>query len=199
MLHGIYLIVNDAPAALFLAGAGLEAGVRIVQYRAKRGTDPQILRALRRRTRQYDALLIMNDDVAAAIAFDCDGVHLGPADTGFIELPKVRAAIGDRLIGVSCGSVAEARAAGAGGADYAGVGAVYASASKSDAGTPIGIGGLKAIAAATALPVAAIGGIDVGNLPDVRAAGVAMAAVISAVAQASDPVAAARQLVEAWA
>jgi thiamine-phosphate pyrophosphorylase len=198
MLQGIYLIVNDDGAALRLAGAALDAGVRIVQYRAKHGPDAGVARALRLLTQQRDALLVMNDDLQAAVAFDCDGVHLGPDDWGFSDVPAVRAAIGDRLIGLSCGSVAEIRVAAENGADYAGVGSVYSTASKNDAGAPIGINGLKAIAEATALPVAAIGGIDAHNVRDVRAAGVAMAAVISAIAQATDPGAAARALVEGW-
>jgi thiamine-phosphate pyrophosphorylase len=199
LLHGIYVIVNDEPAPAQLAAASLEAGVRIVQYRAKRGADARAARELRSLTRRYDALLVMNDAVEAALEFDCDGVHLGPDDRGFADVARVRAVLGDRLIGLSCGTVAEIRSAAAGGADYAGVGPVYATASKSEAGTPIGIDGLREIAAASALPVAAIGGINAYNLADVRAAGVAMAAVISAVAQAADPSAAARALVEAWA
>jgi thiamine-phosphate pyrophosphorylase len=199
LLRGIYLIVNDEPSPLRLARAALEAGVRIVQYRAKRGVDAQTAGALRSLTRRYGALLMMNDDVEAAVAFDCDGVHLGPADRGFTDISQVRETVGDRLIGLSCGSVAEARAAAADGADYAGAGSVYRTASKADAGRPIGIDGLREIAAATALPVAAIGGIDARNLRAVRDTGVAMAAVISAVAGASDPHAVARALVEAWA
>jgi thiamine-phosphate pyrophosphorylase len=196
LLRGIYLIVDDAvPSSL--AGAALEAGVRIVQYRAKRKPEAKTVRELRLLTRRYAALLIMNDDIAAAVAFDCDGVHLGPADPGFTTVSEVRDAIGDRLIGLSCGSVAEIRTAA--GADYAGVGPVFATASKADAGLPIGIESLREIAAATSLPVAAIGGINARNLDAVRGTGVAMAAVISAVAQAEDPQAAARALVEAWA
>ncbi len=104
--------------------------------------------------------------------------------------------MGDRLVGLSCGTPAEARTAGD--ADYLGVGSVYATASKADAGTPIGIAGLLAVARETTLPVAAIGGIDAANLHEVRSAGVAMAAVISAVAAAGDAAAAARTLVELW-
>jgi thiamine-phosphate pyrophosphorylase len=196
-LRGIYLIVNeDGSDPVALARAGIDAGVGIVQYRAKGGIDPRHLRALRALTDARDALLIVNDDCGAALEFDADGVHLGPDDSGFDRLPAVRSALGARLIGVSCGTPAEARAAA--GADYIGVGAVYATASKDDAGAPIGIAGLRETAAATALPVAAIGGIGAANLAAVRDAGVAMAAVISAVAGAADPRAAAQRLVAIW-
>lgn len=196
-LHGIYAILNAAPGdPLALARAALEGGARIVQYRAKDGIDDRALRALRRLTRDADALLILNDNFGLVAQYDCDGVHLGPDDDGFADVARVRAALPDRLIGLSCGTPAEARVAGD--ADYLGVGAVYPTASKADAGTPIGVAGLGAVIAATRLPVAAIAGISAVRLPEVRAAGAAMAAVIGAIASAADPVAATRQLVVAW-
>lgn len=196
LLRGIYAIVNQSEATLPIARASLDAGIRILQYRAKNGVDAATLRALRAMTRDRNALLILNDDVETAVAFECDGVHLGPDDSGFADVTRVRERAGERLIGLSCGSVAEARAAGD--ADYVGIGPVYRTASKDDAGEPIGIDGLRRVAGATALPVAAIGGIDLHTVPEVRRSGVAMAAVISALAAAADPRAAAGALVHAW-
>ncbi len=196
-LHGIYVIVNEGPSdPVDVARAALRAGVRVVQYRAKSGIAAGRVRALRRLTAETEALLIMNDDVDAAIAYDCDGVHLGPDDAGFARVAVVRERMGERLVGLSCGTPAEAR--NAGDADYLGVGSVYATASKSDAGAPIGVPGLLAVARETRLPVVAIGGIDATNLHEIRDAGVAMAAVISAIANAPDAAAAARTLVDAW-
>jgi thiamine-phosphate pyrophosphorylase len=197
-LRGIYAIVNQGDAALTVARAALSSGVRVLQYRAKSGIVAEALRELRALTRRYDALLIVNDDWRAALEFDCDGVHLGPDDEHFDDIARVRAALGPRLIGMSCGTVQEARAAQAMAADYIGAGAVFATASKSDAGTPIGLEGLTRIAHSTTLPVAAIGGIDATNLASVRATGVAMAAVISAIADAPAPAAATAQLVALW-
>jgi thiamine-phosphate pyrophosphorylase len=197
-LHGIYAIVNEDARTLAIANAALEAGVRLLQYRAKGGIDAEHLHTLRERTRERGALLIVNDDWRAVLAFDCDGVHLGPDDDGFGAVTPVRAALGDRLIGLSCGTVDEARRADAHDADYLGVGAVYTTGSKADAGAPIGIDGLCAVAAASRYPVAAIGGIAVENIAAVRASGVAMAAVIAAIAAAREPAAAARALVERW-
>ena len=199
LLHGIYAIVNEGerdPVAI--ARDALRAGVRIVQYRAKRGVVAEHLRAIREAARERNALLIVNDDWRAAFEFDCDGVHLGPDDDGFIDIAPIRAALGDRLIGLSCGTESEALDAARMRADYIGVGSVYATASKSDAGDPIGIEGLRRVAAATDLPVAAIGGIDAAGLPAVRETGVAMAAVISAISQAGEPYEAARRLVALW-
>ena len=197
-LHGIYAIVNEGPRTLTVANAALDAGVRIVQYRAKAGIVAEHLQSLRERTRACGALLIVNDDWRAALAFDCDGVHLGPGDEGFAAVAPVREALRDRLIGLSCGTVDEALRADGEDADYLGVGAVYATGSKDDAGVPIGIDGLRAIAAVSRYPVAAIGGITPASIHAVRATGVAMAAVIAAIASASDPEAAARALVECW-
>ncbi|HEY1654632.1 MAG TPA: thiamine phosphate synthase [Candidatus Tumulicola sp.] len=198
-LRGIYAIVNEgARDPVAVARAALSAGVRVVQYRAKTGIVAERLRALRRATRESGALLIVDDDLEAAVAFDCDGVHLGPDDRGFGDVPAVRRAVGDRLIGLSCGTPAEARVAEGSGADYAGVGCVFPTASKADAGEPIGVAGLRAVASATRLPAIAIGGIGVRNVAEVARSGAAMAAVIAAIAQAPDPAAVCAELIRRW-
>ncbi|MGB6712867.1 MAG: thiamine phosphate synthase [Candidatus Cybelea sp.] len=196
LLRDIYVIVNEDARAIELAQAVLTAGVRILQYRAKTGLSGDRLRALRALTRERDALLIMNDNWRAAVEFDCDGVHLGPDDAGFDRVASVRAMLPERLIGLSSGTIAEAKAAGD--ADYLGVGSIFATGSKNDAGEPIGLDGLQAIAACTLLPIAAVGGLTAARLPEVRRSGAAMAAVISAVAGAPAPGCAARELIEAW-
>jgi thiamine-phosphate diphosphorylase len=198
LLHGVYAIVNETarPDPIELTRAILGGGVRIVQYRAKSGIVASHARAMRELTRTYGALFIINDDWRAVQTYDADGVHLGPEDARPEDLAAIRAALPDRLIGVSCGTPQEALAAAD--ADYIGVGSVYATLSKADAGAPIGIGGLCEVAAATQLPVAAIGGITLALLPPVRASGVAMAAVISAISGAADPRAASEALVHAW-
>jgi len=198
LLSGVYSIVNESPRCVDVVRAALAADVRIVQYRAKVGITSDTLRALREMTRESGALLIVNDDVDATRAFDCDGVHLGPDDAGFYDIARVRAILPDRLIGLSCGTVEEADPQRTEGADYLGVGSVYATQSKDDAGAPIGIEGLTRIATVTPLPVAAIGGISLKNVGNVRRSGVAMAAVLSAISASDDPRAAARELVRAW-
>jgi len=198
LLHGIYAIVNEGPQhdAVALAGAIVSGGVRIVQYRAKSGIIPQHARAIRELTRTREALFILNDDWRAVRTYDADGVHLGPEDATPEDLVAIRAALPDCIVGVSCGTAQEARAAAH--ADYIGVGPVYATVSKADAGDPIGIAGLHAVAASTALPVAAIGGITLASVPQIREGGVAMAAVISAICDAPDPREASAALVQAW-
>jgi thiamine-phosphate pyrophosphorylase len=199
LLNGIYAIVNEGDGdPVALTRAILAGGVQIVQYRAKGGIVPAHARAMRELTRAREALFILNDDWRAVQTYDADGVHVGPEDAQMHELPQIRAAFGDRLIGVSCGTQAEARDAEAGGADYIGVGAVYATSSKSDAGPPIGIAGLVRVARATRLPVAAIGGITLDSIVEIRSTGVAMAAIISAIASSPDPHGATLALVREW-
>ena len=140
LLHGIYAILNDEIQTLDLARAVLDAGVRIVQYRAKNGIRAECARALRELTRERDALLILNDDWRAAVAYDCDGVHLGPGDDGFTAVAPVRNIMQERLIGLSCGTAAEIRDAGGSDVDYLGIGPVFETSSKSDAGRPLGGG-----------------------------------------------------------
>ena len=198
-MRGIYAILNDEERdPIELARAILDGGVRIVQYRAKRGIVSAHAAELRTLTRDCNALFLINDDWRAAETYDADGVHLGPDDAKVRDLPEIRRALGGRLIGLSCGTAEEACAAQAAGADYVGAGSVFATSSKSDAGDPIGVEGLRGIAAATALPVAAIGGVNEKNLQAVRATGVAMAAMISAFTSASDPRKAAERLVQMW-
>jgi thiamine-phosphate diphosphorylase len=197
-LHGIYVILNERLEMLNIAKAALDAGVSVLQYRAKLGIVPEHLRALRLLARERDAILIVNDDWRAAKTFDCDGVHLGPGDSGFGGADEVRFNLPDALIGLSCGTIEEITRANAADVDYLGIGSVFPTASKADAGAPIGIDGLRALAAQTRLPVAAIGGLTLQNVAEVRATGVAMGAVISAIAAAPDPRRAASDLVAAW-
>ncbi len=199
LLSGIYAIVNEgAPDPVALTRAILAGGARIVQYRAKQGIVPHHARALRELTRARGALFILNDDWRAVETYDADGVHIGPEDAPPEDLAKIRATLQHRLMGISCGTEDEARFAQSARADYIGVGSIYATSSKADAGAPIGIAGLFRVSHATHLPVAAIGGITLGSIAEVRASGVAMAAVISAISSAADPQAATEALVRAW-
>lgn len=197
-LSGIYAILNEGLHVLELAEAILDAGIGIVQYRAKTDFRPETLRRLRALTRQCGTLLVLNDDWRRAVEFDCDGVHLGPGDDGFEEPRTVRAAMPGRLIGLSCGTAEEIARANEGDVDYLGVGPVFPTSSKEDAGAPIGLSGLRDLMRLSALPVAAIGGISAENLPEVRRCGAAMAALISALSAAPQPREAAQRLLAAW-
>ena len=157
------------------------------------------MRRLRSLTYRHDALLILNDDWRRAVEFDCDGVHLGPGDDGFEEPPAVRAAAKERLIGLSCGTAGEvARAAGRD-VDYLGVGSVFATSSKADAGTPIGLAGSACPCRADETFRSRRSAESVRRIwRRCAATGVAMAAVISALC-APDVNVAARRLLRTWA
>jgi len=198
LLAGIYAIVDTGATSepLALLDAVLAGGIRLVQYRAKAGVDRILLAAMLARTRTVGAALIVNDDVEAALA--ADGWHAGQEDLAAIDARDARTRLGDRLFGVSAATPAEARAAEALGADYLGAGPFAATSTKGDAGPAIGVAGVARVVAATTLPVAAIGGIELANLGDVARSGAALAAVISALARAPEPEAAARALVARW-
>jgi thiamine-phosphate pyrophosphorylase len=100
----------------------------------------------------------------------------------------------DRILGVSAETIEQAQAAEHSGADYLGVGTVFATPSKSDAGAPIGLDGLRAIAQVSSVPILAIGGITAENAAAVYEAGAHGIAVISAIISAPDPRAATRAL-----
>ena len=180
-----------------VVAAAVRGGVTLVQLREKTRPDAEIVelaRALKDLLGPLDVPLIVNDRVEVARAAGADGVHLGQDD---LDAARARAILGpDRLIGVSAGTAAEAARVDKASADYVGIGSVYATPTKPDAGAPIGVAGLSALAAALApLPAVAIGGIGAGNAAQVMASGAADGiAVVSAICGAEDPEAAARAL-----
>jgi thiamine-phosphate diphosphorylase len=196
-LRGIYALVEPQRHADPLAylAALLRGGIRLFQLRAKGGCDPALLDAIVAAVRAAGGSTIVNDDVT--LAERADGVHLGQEDAALHDLGALRTRLGARIIGLSCGTPQEARAAHAA-IDYLGVGPIFATASKADAGGPIGANGVRVVVAATVLPVAAIGGITLAALGRVRETGATMAAVISALAAADDPESTARAFVQAW-
>ena len=177
-----------------LAGAAIEGGATAVQLRAPELDDVELAaltRSLAQRGRRAGVPLIVNDRVEVAVASGASGAHVGQGD----EVGTARARLGpEGVLGISVGTPEEAVTAERAGADYLGV-TVWATDTKPDA-RPIGLDGLREVAAATALPVVGIGGIDAGNATDVLEAGAAGIAVIGAVAAAGDPVAAVRSLRE---
>jgi thiamine-phosphate pyrophosphorylase len=180
-----------------VVAAAVRGGVTLVQLREKTRPDAEIVelaRALKGLLGPLDVPLIVNDRVEVARAAGADGVHLGQDD---LDATRARAILGpDRLIGVSAGTAAEAARVDKTSADYVGIGSLYATPTKPDAGAPIGVAGLSALAAALApLPAVAIGGIGAGNAAQVMASGAADGiAVVSAICGAEDPEAAARAL-----
>ena len=177
--------------------AALEGGATVIQLRKKSMPMLEQYRlalALRILTREHEALLIINDHPALAIAADADGVHLGQDD---LPPEVVRALPGfeGRLIGRSTHTLDEAKAAIDEGVDYIAVGAVYPTPTK--AGRPaVGTSLVSEVAAIAGRPFVAVGGIDHDNAPAVVEAGARAIAVVRAVYDAADPAEAARRLHE---
>jgi len=119
-----------------------------------------------------------------ALAVDADGVHLGQND---ISCEEARSLLGrHRKIGISVNTLEQAKLAQKQGADYLGVGPVFLTTTKSDAGAPLGIELIRKIKAEVSLPLVAIGGITLENAPEVIAAGADALCAISAVVSKSD-------------
>ena len=172
----------------------LATGVSLVQYRRKQGTDAlrlQEARQLAELCQAHQALLIINDRIDLALLVNADGVHLGQDD---LPHAAARQLMGpEKLIGRSTHRLAQLEQAQEEGADYLGVGAVYATATKADR-TAAGLGWVRDASASARIPWFAIGGINGDNITEVLAAGASRVAVVSAIMGASDPAATARQL-----
>jgi thiamine-phosphate pyrophosphorylase len=174
----------------------LEGGAPAIQLRAKTASGremAELARVVLRETRRAGALLFVNDRVDVALAVGAEGAHLGADD---LPLPAARRIAPEGfLLGRSAEGVDDAAQAVADGADYLGVGPVYTTGSKADAGPAIGVDGVSAVReAAGEVPVVGIGGIDASNAGAGARAGAVGVAVISAVMRASDPGAAAAVL-----
>ncbi len=192
----LYLVVGglDEAPLLTLVGAALRGGVGCVQLREKNLATRAFVaraRALRAPLRDAGVPLIINDRLDVALAADADGVHVGQDD---VDVDVVRRHMPQAIVGLSVGSLAELDAGLRQRVDYLSPSPLFATRSKPDAGAPLGLHGLRAMRARCALPLVAIGGIDRGNAAEVFAAGADGIAVVSAIAGAADPRAAAAEL-----
>ncbi|RWX07537.1 thiamine phosphate synthase [Rhizobium leguminosarum] len=175
-----------------LAVAG---GATMVQLRDKHaGTIGMIEtgRALKQALDGTGALLIVNDDVEAAIAIGADGLHIGQED---MDASRARTLIGpDMILGLSVESEALAGAVDADLIDYTGVGPVFATPTKADHKQPIGFDGLARLVKASPVPSVAIGGLKADHVAQVFAAGAKGLAVVSAICGTPDLEAATRRI-----
>lgn len=169
------------------------AGVDGFQVRSKSYDTRQLIELTRTvigAVRPAGAVVTVNDRVDVAVAAGADGVHLGNGD---LPVEAARRLAPGLLIGATCRSLPAVKEAAAEGADYAGVGPVFATSGKDGLPDPLGADGLRA--ATGALPVVAIGGITAGVAAEVMAAGAHGIAVIGGLWRHPDPVQAAEELV----
>lgn len=164
----------------------LQGGVTLVQLREKQlAEEDYVAEALEAKAlcHRYHVPLIINDNVEVALKSGADGVHVGIEDAPVSEIRK--RVPKDFIIGATCKTAAQARAAEEAGADYMGVGAVFPSPTKKQA-IRITTEQLKEIVSSVSIPAVAIGGIGLENVMDLKGGGMAGIAVVSAIFAADD-------------
>ncbi len=165
--------------------AACEGGADVVQFRDKLITGKERYRLaarLRKICRDAGVLFIVNDALEVALAVEADGVHLGQDDLPVAEAKKLMHPMGVKnfLVGCSTHSLEQAREAERQGADYIGIGPVFATPTKPTY-NPVGLGLIRAVTSEVKVPHVAIGGIDASNVNQVLAAGARCVAVVRAV------------------
>lgn len=194
---GLYLVTDshlcgtrDLLMTVRLAVAG---GVTMVQLREKAASTVErvhIALALKQMLAGTGVPLVINDDVAAAVAADVDGAHIGQGD---MTPAQARGLLGpDKILGLSCETSQTVRNADPSLVDYLGLGPVFGTATKTDHALPIGFDGLARLVALSPLPTVAIGGLKETHVMGVRDSGANGMAVVSAICGKPDPQAAAR-------
>ena len=191
----LLLVTDPRPDLAERVAAAVRGGVDIVQLRDKRATREELLplaEGLRTICEREGAIFTINDDPELARLCGTAGVHLGQEDD---STGAAREILGpESIVGLSAGSVEEARRAIEDGADYLGVGTVFATPTKEDAEVA-GLALVEALAGEDlTVPWFAIGGIELGNAREVADAGAPGFAVVRAILDAEEPEAAARGL-----
>ena len=172
----------------------LENGVTCVQLREKELNESDFLKEAKQIStlcKEHKVPFIVNDNVNIAIACKADGIHIGQED---MELTNVRKLVGeDMIIGVSAHTVEEAIKAQEGGADYIGIGAVFATSTKTDVDV-LSFETLRSICEAVDISTVAIGGIKKDNICKLKGSGIDGVAVVSAIFAAKDIATATKEL-----
>ncbi|MGL5034962.1 MAG: thiamine phosphate synthase [Microcystaceae cyanobacterium] len=183
----LYLVTSPQSNILEVVESALKGGLTLVQYRDKDTEDYlrfPLAQKLCKLCHQYDALFIINDRLDLALAVNADGLHLGQQD---LPIQVARQLLGPQiLIGRSTTNPTEMARAIAEGADYIGVGPVYATPTKIDK-KATGLDYVNYAQENATLPWFAIGGIDQDNITDVIKAGASQIAVVRAIMQAENP------------
>jgi len=195
----LYLVTDRGLARgrsiAWVAEAAVRGGVTAVQWREKSCPTSDFIelgRELKSLLAPLQVPLIVNDRVDIALEIGADGVHIGQHD---MDPARARSLMGPgAIIGLSIETVEQARAAASLDVDYLGVGPVFATATKMDAASPLGLAGLVRIRAISRHPIVAIGGIGLENARQAIDAGADGVAVVSAICAADDPERAAREL-----
>ncbi|PTX55039.1 thiamine-phosphate pyrophosphorylase [Melghirimyces profundicolus] len=199
----LYLVMGSQDCQgrdpVWILKEAIAGGITMFQFREKKSSLTMsetvfLGKKLRKVCLKHRIPFIVNDRVDLAMVLEADGVHVGQEDLPAVQVRRLLGS--EPVIGVSCENPEEADKAAQAGADYLGVGAMYATPSKSDAGDPIGPESIRRIARMEnrPLPMVGIGGIHQDNAEPVIRAGAKGVAVISAITRASSPRRAATRL-----
>jgi len=171
----LYTVVEDA----------LKGGITLFQFREKgkgalEGEEKlELAIKLKNLCKKYNVPFIVNDDIELALEIDADGVHVGQDDLGVDEIRKL---MSNKIIGLSIGNEEELKQSKVEYVDYVGVGPVYVTQSKDDAGGAIGYEGLELMRKLLPqMPLVAIGGIQTQHIKDVMKTNVDGVSIISAI------------------
>ncbi|MGL4357924.1 thiamine phosphate synthase [Cetobacterium sp.] len=158
----------------------LQGGAKIIQYREKSRDMKKLFKEakeLKILTQKYNAIFIVNDHLDIALLVDADGIHIGQDDLPISEVRKVLGK--NKIIGISTHNLNEAEEAVKNGADYIGVGPIFHTDTKKDAGNPLTLNFLEEVEKNINLPYTVIGGIKESNLDEVLSRGAKSVCLIS--------------------
>lgn len=188
----LYLVTNSDKfnsddEFLDAVASALKGGVDILQFREKNKPAKKIIelgKKIKLLCSEYNTIFIVNDRIDIAAVLEADGVHLGQDD---LDVKSAREILGDKIIvGVSTHAPDQALKAVEDGADYVGVGPVFATPTK-EGRVPVGLEYVKWASENIDLPAFAIGGIDEENVGEVIKAGAKRIAVVRAIINAKSP------------
>ena len=184
----VYVITSPGPRPLeWVVEEAIAGGAGVVQFRDKTSRDPEFFQQAEKIlavTRKHRIPLIINDRIQAAKELGADGVHLGQDDASLAEARRI---LGESaIVGRSTHSPEQALAAQKEGFDYIGVGPVFQTPTKPTY-QPVGLDLVRFAAKNIQIPFIAIGGIEEGNVKQVRDAGAKTVAVVRAVMGSADP------------
>ena len=158
----------------------LKGGAKIIQYREKSRDLKKLLteaKALRKLTKKYNAIFIVNDHLDIALLSEADGIHIGQDD---LPIKEIRNLLGDdKIIGISTHNPIEAQQALLDGADYIGVGPIFYTETKEDVCAPVTLEYLEFVNKNIDLPYVAIGGIKENNIQQVLSRGAKSICLVS--------------------
>ncbi len=179
----------------YMVREALEGGVRMVQVRDKNNAAHKVIEAVKKiqpALKRTGVPLLINDRIDIACAVQADGIHLGQSD---LTVSEARSLLGrDAIIGLSVETIDQAIEAENESVTYLAASPVFVTSTKLDCSTPWGAEGLKQLCSISSHAIVAIGGIGLENVEIVLECGAAGVAIVSAIAKALHPRAAAQEI-----